>query len=133
MIINNFNFRQFHTAAFGAGAALSVSTGRALCSYLQELDWASLQAFCNTTDESIAFITIFNHAYLVATPSHYYVHGVDYASIEEQIAESELIAASGMFLEESGYSLETAWPAEGFRKLGLITGEAQWSGIFRSL
>lgn len=133
MVIDEFNFASFHDKAFGVRAKLHIATGKALADHMGAMEWADLQAFADTQDTSIALISFLNQAYLVATPDHYYREGVDFASIEEQIKETELIASAGTYIEDSGYSLETAWPADQFRRMGLIQEGKKWNGVFRSI
>lgn len=133
MVIDEFNFANFHAKAFGVKAKLYIATGKALANHMGAMEWADLQAFADTQDTSIALISFLNHAYLVATPDHYYREGVDFAAIEEQIKETELIASAGTYIEDSGYSLETAWPADQFRRMGLIQEDNKWNGVFRSI
>jgi len=133
MIINEFNFIEFYQKAFSEYGRMSTDNAKRLCEHLKELGWDALREFCGTTDLTVALISFTNQAYLIATEEYYYTHGEDFASIEEQIKEAELIATNGANLEQGPYSLDTAWPAEYFRKMGMITGDEQWNGIFRSV
>lgn len=132
MVINEFNFVTFYQKAFGAYGRMSISKAKALCDHLNAMSWGDLCAFCETQDTSVALISVTNQAYLIATEGHYYLHGEDFAHIDEQIREGELLAQSGQDLSNVPYSLETAWPADTFRKLGMIQGDQQWNGVFLS-